>query len=376
MQRIRFSLMTKVFAISVCVMLCYGLQYADACTGFEVRNADGTVVQGRTLEFGVEVDSAPAFVPRKYAFTGSLPDGGTGMKYTSKYACTGSICYGNLALMDGMNERGLSVGAFYFPTCAGYAALTDANKAIALSPAELPNWILTQFSTLDEVRSAIEAGSVAVVPTPVNGWGPVTPPLHYIVYDKAGKSIVIEPVGGRLLIYDNPIGVITNSPGFDWQITNLRNYINLSAGNVPPMNMEGHELLPFGQGTGMHGLPGDFTPPSRFVRAAFISVNALPAPDAAHGVYLLFHLMNNFDIPLGIARSTDSTGKLYCDYTQFTAVRDPVNLCYYFRTFKDQTIRKIDMKQLDFDSKKALTADIAGFKQSAEDITSQLTPVK
>lgn len=376
MRQMKFYGAVRVLIVSICAMLCYGPQYADACTGFKIKNADGTVIHGRTLEFGVEVDSSPVFVPRNYAFTGSLPNGAAGMKYTSKYAAVGSICYGNLALMDGMNEKGLSVGAFYFPTCAGYASVTDANKSIALSSVEFPNWILTQFSTLDEVRAAIAAGKVAIAPTPVNGWGTDAPPLHYIVYDKDGKSIVIEPVDGKLLVFDNPIGVITNSPGFDWQMLNMRNYINLTAENVPPMDMEGYKLLPFGQGGGMHGLPGDFTPPSRFVRAAFISANALAAPDAAQGVYRLFHLMNNFDIPIGIARSIDGAGKLYCDYTQFTVVRDPANMCYYFRTFKDQTIRKIDLKQLKLDSDKAMTVDIGGFTESSADITAQLKPVK
>ncbi|MDQ7826614.1 MAG: choloylglycine hydrolase family protein [Candidatus Eremiobacteraeota bacterium] len=359
----------------VCALLIATQGEASACTGISVKLADGTCVHGRTLEFGVEVICSIAFVPRAFEFAGSVPGGGPGMKYKAKYASLGSINYGNLAIMDGINEKGLSVGAFYFSTCAEYAPLTEKNRASALSPVDFPNWILTQFATIDEVRSAIEQGKVAVVPTPVNGWGPAAPPLHYIVYDKAGKSIVIEPVGGKLRIFENPLGVITNSPGFDYMITNLRNYIHLSTVNVASLTMGGLTLLPCGQGTGMVGLPGDYTPPSRFVRAAFFSANAVPVKDVTEGIFQVFHILNNFDIPRGITSSTDG-GTVYYDYTQATVARDPRNLRYYLRMYGDQTIRMADLKKFDLDSARALTVSTMEFRQSVVDITPELKPVK
>ena len=57
-----------------------------------------------------------------------------------------------------MNEKGLAIGSFYFPTFAKYAEITNDNRAKALSPVDFPNWILTQFATVGEVRSAIETG--------------------------------------------------------------------------------------------------------------------------------------------------------------------------------------------------------------------------
>ena len=80
--------------------------------------------------------------------------------------------------------------------------------------------------------------------------------------------MVIEYVNGAAHVYDNPIGVFTNSPAFDWHITNLRNYVNLSPINVAPVKLSGKTLKGLGQGSGLLGLPGDYTPPSRFVRAA------------------------------------------------------------------------------------------------------------
>jgi choloylglycine hydrolase len=159
--------------------------------------------------------------------------------------------------------------------------------------------------------------------------------------------VVIEPLNKGLKIYDNPLGVVTNSPTFDWHMTNLRNYINLSATNVPPVDMGGITLAQLGQGSGLRGLPGDFTPPSRFVRAVAFSQSAVPSDTAQQAVLQAFHILNNFDIPYGAVRQVDS-GQMHAEATVWTSASDLKNLRWYFRTYDDQSIRSIDlMKAMD-----------------------------
>jgi choloylglycine hydrolase len=322
---------------------------ADACTGILLKNGDGSIVHGRTVEFGMPLEMDIVFVPRGYDFVGQTPLG-DGKKWTSKYAATGGILFGNLAIMDGLNEKGLAVGAFFFPTFAQYADTTPANREKSMSAADFSNFILTQFSTVEEVRAAIEGGEAIVAPTLLPGWPPQPQPFHWIVYDRSGKSLVIEPIGGKLVLHDNPLGVLTNSPSFDWHLTNLRNYISLSPRDVPAVTLDSLTLAPLGMGAGLHGLPGDFTPPSRFVRATVFSATAVPAPTAEQGIFKGFHILNNFDIPVGAARES-SGGKTYSDMTMLTSMRDPQNLRFYYKTYDDQTIRVVDLTQFDFDGK-------------------------
>jgi choloylglycine hydrolase len=162
------------------------------------------------------------------------------------------------------------------------------------------------------------------------------------VRDKSGKSIVIEPLAGTLKVFDAPLGVVTNAPAYDWHITNLRNYVNLSVTNVPPLDLDGAKLTQLGQGAGLHGLPGDFTPPSRFVRAVVFTQAEVPSATGSDAVLAAFHILNQFDIPKGTVRDK-STGGL--ELTQWTAVSDTKNLRWYFRTFDDQTLRVIDLKE-------------------------------
>lgn len=319
------------------------------CTAIELKTKDGAIVHGRTVEFGIEIDISVAVVPRGYSFTGKIPQG-VGMSYKTKYAAVGIIGYKDINLLDGLNEAGLGLGALYFPTFAGYTTVTTKNQKRALSPGDFPNWILTQFASLDEVRWAIQSEAVIIAPTVIEGWGPSAPPFHYVVYDKTGKSIVIEPVDGKLIIHENPLGTMTNSPSFDWHMINLRNYIALDPRNVPPVKISGATFQQLGQGTGMLGLPGDFTPPSRFVRAAVFSATAVPSANAEKGIEQIFHILNNFDIPVGVARS-EAGGVVYSDYTQLTVARNPQDFRYYYKSYADQTIRMVDVKQLDLNSK-------------------------
>lgn len=329
---------------------------AFPCTGIQLKTKDGSFVNGRTVEFGIPLNVSGLIVPRNYAFKGTLPNGGTGLIYKSKYAAVGGNMFGEPAISDGLNEKGLSIGAFYFPGYAGYATITPENKDHALSPTEFANWIITQFATTDEVKQGIK--SVVIAPTTPKGW-PVLPPLHYVVYDQSGKSIVIEPVNGQFVVYDNPIGVMTNSPTFAWHLTNLANYINLSPDNAKPVDLDGLKLTSFGQGSGLRGMPGDFTSPSRFVRAAIFSVTAIPAVNADQGVLQAFHILNQFDIPVGAVREV-TQNKMYPEYTMTTTVKDPQNKRYYFRTFQDQTIRKIDMNEIDMNAAALKTVNMNG----------------
>ncbi len=323
-------------------------QQAAACTGIMLKTKDGSIVHGRTVEFGIYIDTTIAVVPRGYEFIGQTPNG-DGLKYSAKYGVVGAIAFTDVKILDGFNEAGLSVGAFYFPTVAEYTPVTAENQSKGLSPGDFSNWLLTQFATIEEVRTAIENDEVVVTPTILEGWGPHTPPFHWIVYDKTGTSIVIEPIGGELVVHDNPLGVMSNTPAFDWHMTNLRNYVALDPRNVPAIEVAGETIQQMGQGSGMLGLPGDFTPPSRFVRAAVFSQTAIPSENAEKGIMQVFHILNNFDIPVGVVQE-EAEGVIHTDYTMLTMARDPENQLYYYKSYDDQTIRVVDMKEFDLDA--------------------------
>src|SRR5271169_624112 len=128
-------------------------QAADACTGIRLTAADGTVVHARTLEFGIDLHSDVVMVPRGYARTGTTPDGKEGLKWRSKYASLGANGAGLPFLFDGLNEKGLAVGTFYFPTSAGYMPYTPADAGKTIAQWEVGSYLLENFASVEEVKA-------------------------------------------------------------------------------------------------------------------------------------------------------------------------------------------------------------------------------
>ncbi len=358
-----------VSALGIATMLiASAAQTAQACTGIRLIAADGSVVHARTLEFGVDLMSEIIMVPRGYARTGTTPDGQEGLKWTSKYASVGMNGAGQPLMFDGLNERGLAAGLFYFPTSAGYMPYTAADASKTIAPWELGSWILENFASVDEVKANI--GNIVVPSVVFSSWG-FAPEVHFIVHDTSGKSIVIEYVGGKLNVHDNQLGVVTNSPSFDWHMTNLRNYVNFSMNNLPPVQLGPVKLLPTGQGSGMLGLPGDFTPPSRFVRAVAFSQSVFKPKTGTDAILSAFHVLNQFDIPKGSTRDgeKDSNGNIQADYTLWTSASDLNARRYHFRTYDNSQIRSLDLMNMNVDAKDIVRISIRG-----DEVIKNLTP--
>ena len=241
------------------------------------------------------------------------------------------------------------------------------NTIIAL---DIVSYILSQFSTIEEVKNGME--NVRVLPVVEKAIG-IPVQAHWMVTEPSGKSIVIEYLDKELRIFDNPLGVITNSPSYDWHMTNIRNYINLSAVALPAKKLENLDFSPLGGGSGMIGLPGDFTPPSRFVRAVAWSQTARPLDNSKEGIYELFRILDNFNVPLGAAEgSDDADGNLkgMRSSTIWTTAWDLSEKELYFHTQHNRRVRTVDIDKIDFSKKEIAHIPLDERKeQDAKDIT-------
>ena len=339
---------------------------AAACTGIRLKPKDGSVIYARTLEFAANLQSNILVIPRNMAFTGTAPGDKAGIRWQTKYGMAGANAFNMAQISDGLNEKGLAVGIFYMPDYAQYQAVVADHVHQALAAWELPLYLLSNCATVQEAVAA--ARHVLVSDALLKGIDFV-PTFHYVVHDAGGRCVVLEYIKGELKVHDNPLGVVTNAPTFDWHMTNLSNYINLSMNNVPSRHISGITISGLGQGSGMLGLPGDFTPPSRFVRAVAFAQSALAVATAQEGVLQAFHILNQFDIPKGAARGTEN-GKTLADYTMWTSVSDLKNHRYYFHTFDSRRIRMVDLDQMDLDAKEIKTFPM-NEKEVIEDLSAK-----
>lgn len=318
------------------------------------------------MEFPVDLPSKLQLFPRKQTINSQAPGGKNGLQWSSKYGFLGICPLGMNFAFDGMNETGLSFGYLWLPGYTQYPSPGPEELGQALDFTDFGAWVLGNFSTVSQVKEALKNVRLWAHPVPELG----LPPVHAALHDAKGDSLVVEFVGGAIQVYDNPMGVLTNSPPFPWQMANLSNYLNLDPYNPDPISYKGVSLSPPGQGLGFLGLPGDFSPPSRFVKIATFLRFAKPAANSSEAVCLANHLLNSVDIPLGTMREK---GKETGDYTQWVVIKDLSQKVFYFRSYNDPTLKMIDLKRVDFatQNKNSLPLEL---KKGYVDVTDTFKP--
>ena len=278
------------------------------CSSFSWETRDGHHLLGRTYDqFGDlaanRVISVPQGIP---CSPGLRPEGGS---EKGRYGYTGMavLGFGEPILVDGVNSAGLMGALLHYPGYAHY--LSDPRpETMAVHPGRLLAWLLSRCADVEECVQAME--QITLVDELIQG-KPL--PAHYILSDRGGETVIIEPDEGGLSIHRNTIGVLTNSPDYLWHRTNLRNYVGVT--NLPkaPQTVAGHEVREFGERLGGgSGLPGDYSSPSRFVRLAFMKEFAVRGKDELDGISRMFRAFAPVDIPEGLAK----TGPDYDVYEQ------------------------------------------------------------
>lgn len=298
---------------------------AYACTAVDIVAADKSVIAGRTMEWAFDMKWTLVSQPKGTELSLTAPSELKlpAQTVATKYPVVGvsaAIIPGG-ALLEGQNSEGLGMSGNFLPGFTEYQAVTKDDTSY-VSILNFGSWVLGNHASVAELRTAlpkIKVWSDDSLPS-----GPTPPTIHFVFTDKSGDGIVVEYVGGELQIHDNVAHVLTNAPTYDWHLLNARNFLNLSTVGISDREIGTANVTALGQGGGMIGLPGDFTPPSRFIRAAFMRHGITPPANAAEAIQSIGHILNTVDIPLGIAQSKED-GKLYSDYTQWVAIKDLTN---------------------------------------------------
>lgn len=90
------------------------------------------------------------------------------------------------------------------------------------------------------------------------------------------------------------------------------------------------------------GLPGDFSPTSRFVRMAFSKTHLQLSSHLNEALFDCFNLMKVVSIPKGVVVTED--GKPV--YTQYTSFMNLNTGDYYFNTYSNPNIRRANLHNI------------------------------
>lgn len=338
------------------------------CTTLTLTTQDGTVIHGRTDEFGMYYRNDIVLIPRNYKLSNRAF--GSGSKdFLSQYAIIGTnagTLFGEALsspelLDDGMNEVGLSFSMLYYPGFAKYKVVKKISDN-ELEFLSLGRNILATCSSIDEVVAFIESYQGKLV-------SEIDIPIHYFFLDKSGKTLVVEPdQPGCATVYKKTNGVMTNSPNYSFHLLNLNQYVNVQQidgfSTSPIKGAEGAEIHAHGTSGGF-GVPADTSPASRFIKASYLrdTTTKKDLITAGDGVLRMFRILNNFDIIPGMSLKKNGAGQgeggmapnanpvdfvdVSSGHTDHTDVKDLTNGRYFYTTHNNQSPRYIEFSDYD-----------------------------
>lgn len=304
------------------------------CTAVTYKTKDHYF--GRNLDVEFSYEEAVTVTPRNYRF-----DFRKAEPMVSHYAMIGMayVTDDYPLYYDATNEKGLSMAGLNFPQNADYKP--EAADKDNVTPFEFIPWILGQCADINEVREKLMR--VNLVNINYSEKLPLTP-LHWIISDRE-SSVTVESVETGLKIYDNPVGVLTNNPTFDYHMINLSNYMGLTRTNPDNRFANGLKLMPYSRGMGAIGMPGDLSSASRFVRAVFTRMNSVSGESEKESVSQFFHILGAVEMQKGCVELEPGV----FEFTSYTSCCNTDKGIYYYKTYENSRIAAVDMHRENLD---------------------------
>lgn len=326
------------------------------CSSMGWTTKDEKHLWGRNFDFNrLTQGSKVTYIPKGKNFYGCGTSIENNVVETSKFESRyGAVGTGSLlipctpVLYEGINEKGLMGGQLYYRNFAHFSSET-VTGTIPLQAGFVVTYLLTQCASVAEVVDAFQT-KITVVDLPMLG---TVPTVHWAFSDRTGEVVIIEPDETGMSIYRNSMGVMTNSPSYSWHRLNLLNYFDIRSLDYDVLDINGDKLEQCFSGNGAHGLPGDCSSPSRFVRLSFLKKYGIKGENEEDGIINLLHLFHNVAFPLGLVEITQDKGTsdynedvIPYDYTVYTSAMCSESLRFYWTTYKNQRVQCVDLNDL------------------------------
>mmetsp|Transcript_19020 Transcript_19020/g.48691 ORF Transcript_19020/g.48691 Transcript_19020/m.48691 type:complete len:405 (+) Transcript_19020:17-1231(+) len=369
-------------SLGAVLLLCI-VDAALGCSTVHVTSPTGETVIGRTMELGgaggemhanyrgmlVRMQSGVPSLPWEVAAHRRGETVGEGMQVLCGSQTSGawSVKYGYVSVdlaipesnitslaSDGINEMGLTVSEHTLRQSQYMAPnmSVPSNSQLQVCWVAITTWLLGNIDSVATFRSMLSELRILAPSVPV----PDGDLLHWSIDDKNGEHIVIEVLDGQIQVHDNTVGTFTNDPDFRWHLRNLNNYVNLrsdwpNGGDGIQVQTEvGAVPQVVGHGFNLLGLPGDFSPPGRFVRLFYQRSYAMlkyPPASLNGSIALVSGLLNSVMISHGTLSDAPGTAA-QPEFTQYTVIKLSSSRHFYYKDYVNTQWRLVRLSELDF----------------------------
>ena len=284
---------------------------ASACTRVLYLAKDGTVITGRSMDWGEDLRSNMWVLPRGMKRNGM--GGNNSINWESKYGSLIVSGY-DIGTSEGMNEKGLVVNMLALAE-SDYGTPPEGAKVISMST--WAQYILDNHATVAEAVADLGKENFRVQTVVLPTGRPAN--MHLAISDATGDSAIFEYVKGKLVIHHGKqYKVMTNSPTYDKQLAIMEYW--QEAGGLEK------------------SLPGTSRAADRFVRATYL-LDAIPTeakPQYISGIaeqkfyfqamMSVLSVMRSVGTPLGI----DIENQPWVSSTVWRTVSDSTNRIVMF----------------------------------------------
>jgi penicillin V acylase-like amidase (Ntn superfamily) len=289
------------------------------CSVVKWSDNDAAIVVARNMDWLEDTKSNLWLLPRGMNREGLA--GPNSLTWTSKYGSVITSVY-DIASADGMNQKNLASHMLWLAE-SNYGKRDESIPGLSISL-----WLqffLDNFATVDEAVTFVQDHPFQLLPCTAGTSGKDSE-VHMMIEDISGDVAIFEYIdAGKPKIYHSSrYNVMTNSPTFEKQLENLKQYQG------------------FG---GNKSLPGTTEAADRFVRAAYYQKSLPPkATSTREAVAGVISVARNVSQPFGTA----DPFRPNISSTLWRTVSDLTNRVYYFESTTSPNIIWVRLDELDF----------------------------
>lgn len=320
------------------------------CTAITFQTKDHYF--GRNLDLEYSYQESVTITPRKFPFSFNCEN-----TLCSHFAIIGMATIANNYPLyyDATNEMGLSMAGLNFPGNAVYQPFME--NADNITPFEFIPWVLSQCQTVAQTKKLLK--KVNLINIPFSDQFPLSP-LHWIIADK-DASITVEPMADGLKVYENPVGVLTNNPPFEYHLYHLAEFMNVTREEVTNRFAPNVPLSAYSRGMGSIGLPGDLSSASRFVKATYTKLNSICGQTESESISQFFHILGSVAQQKGCVKVGDSY-----EFTLYSSCCNTEKGIYYYTTYNNSQISAIHLRREDLNTDKLISYPLITGQQIQE----------
>jgi len=275
-------MLKKIITITTLAATTLTFNFANACSSIFI-NKDGYHIHARTMDFNIDIgdNHIMGYVGQKNQSNPvinakNIPEESLAT-WTNKYGFFGRKGFSSTGVVSGMNTQGLTADVLYLPDITKYPEYNKDSPGPVLGINDIPAYVLSQASNVEEAFNLLfDIQPVNAAVKVSNGIYATDIPLHFIFRDKTGDTLILEFIDGNINYHKHAGNVVTNSPGYDMQLQNAKDYSSLlDHPNSKDPQFENkvinyNEIYKYGSATSssrsLIGMPGDYSSMSRFVR--------------------------------------------------------------------------------------------------------------